>query len=68
LSGGEFVTLSGTSFDRGMRVFFAEQECQSLSFVNASTLICETPAQPAGLYDVYVEDAARTGDRGAAVI
>jgi hypothetical protein len=52
LAGGDTVTLSGSHFAEGLRVFFGTQEATGVQLVDRNTLTCRTPAGPAGPVDV----------------
>lgn len=53
-AGGTSVTLTGTQFRSGARVFFGLREATSVSVVSSTSITCVTPANSAGVYDVTV--------------
>lgn len=43
--GGTSVTITGTGFADGARVFFGENEATNVVVVNSTTITCDTPAE-----------------------
>jgi hypothetical protein len=56
-SGGEPITIDGTNFQaRGALVSINGEACTSIVVVDSETITCVTPALPAGLYDLTVQN------------
>jgi hypothetical protein len=56
-AGGTPITIDGTNFQaRGALVTIDGVACTSIVVVDAQTITCVTPALPAGLYDLKVQN------------
>lgn len=59
-AGGTAVTLTGTGFESGDGVRFGANDATSVVVVNATTIICVTPAGSAGAVDVHLRRGGST--------
>jgi hypothetical protein len=59
-AGGTQVTISGTGFAPGARVFFDDIPASSVTFVDSGTLVAITPAHPVGRARVSVSSYGQT--------
>ncbi len=59
VSGGAYVTLQGTGFASGMRVFIGDGRAP-VRVVDAKTAVALTPPAPAGVYDVHASLGSKT--------
>ncbi len=67
-TGGRVHTLSGQSFQPGLRVFVDGVECEDVVFVDSARLRFPMPPGPAGTFDVSVaDDFGRTAAAAGAV-
>ncbi len=57
LSGGTFITLSGSDFVTGATVTIGGEECTSPNVTSSSSMTCETVGHAAGPVDVIVTNA-----------
>jgi len=57
MSGGDYVTLHGSGFAAGMRVFFGTGRAP-VRVIDAQTAIALTPPAPVGKYDVHAQVGA----------
>jgi hypothetical protein len=53
-SGGESVTITGSNFTSTPQVKFDGFDCSNVSFIDSTSLTCDTPAHPAGFISVEV--------------
>ncbi|MBI3819186.1 MAG: IPT/TIG domain-containing protein [Planctomycetes bacterium] len=60
-SGGEVVTLSGSSFENGAAVKFGNTQSASVTFVDSTQLTALAPALGAGAHDVIVTNPGALG-------
>jgi hypothetical protein len=58
-NGGTKVTITGTGFDPGAKVFFGTEPASKVEIVNETTIKAETPAGKAGVVDVLVLNSDR---------
>ena len=68
-AGGTLVTISGTNFTGATAVLFGTGVGTNLKVVSATQITVDSPAQPAGLHNVYVKTPGGTqrGPRGRLV-
>jgi hypothetical protein len=59
--GGQRLTVQGSQFQAGARVFFGDREAWSVTRASSETLVVETPTLVAGAWDVTVQNPG--GDR-----
>ncbi|MGE3610425.1 MAG: IPT/TIG domain-containing protein [Bacteriovoracaceae bacterium] len=53
-TGGDLITITGSSFDSGASVVVGGNDCTGVTYVNSSTLTCTTPSGTAGAATVTV--------------
>ena len=59
-AGGTLVTISGTNFTGATAVLFGTGAGTNLKVVSATQITVDSPAQPAGLHNVYVKTPGGT--------
>ena len=64
MQGASLLTINGSGFLPGARVFFGSRECTSVSLLSSSSLTCRSPENSTGLVDVRVTNL----DRGTGML
>lgn len=54
IAGGTLVTINGSNFANGAAVYFDNIGCNSITFINSSSITCVTPSHAAGSVSVKV--------------
>ncbi|MBL7664725.1 MAG: IPT/TIG domain-containing protein [Bacteriovoracaceae bacterium] len=68
LGGGGLITITGTGFVTGASADINGSVCSGVTVVNATTITCTAPANPAGTYDIIVTNTDTQTGTGTSLI